>query len=194
MAEARRRPVITFGMVAWVFVLVAIAVVQFARGAYIDGIVFGLVAAALIADGIGMLQRQSSRTRAVPLALLLVIAALCAVILLLAPRHGVVATVVFVAIGVAVVLVGWRQPGGEQKGWTPTRVRAATAWSIAGVIGCLWELTMYILGSLHVGGRESFPALSDLLDPLIDTVPGKAVFIVLWLLLGLFLLRRTGRR
>lgn len=59
------------------------------------------------------------------------------------------------------------------------------------ILGCLWELAQFIIGLVHP--QDPAYALSDLLDPLLATWPGRLAFIALWLAGGCFLVRR-GRR
>jgi hypothetical protein len=72
--------------------------------------------------------------------------------------------------------------------------RTAALWSGAGILVCLWELSMYLLGTFAPGGRAAHPALSDLLDPLMDNQVLRLVFVAGWVLAGVFLLRRTVAR
>jgi hypothetical protein len=48
---------------------------------------------------------------------------------------------------------------------------------------------MYFLG-LNASGRTEFPALSDLLDPVLDNPVGRILAIVAWLAGGVALSRR----
>ena len=49
---------------------------------------------------------------------------------------------------------------------------------------------MYILGNVD-HGRAVHPALSDLLDPAVDTPIGRVLAVAAWVLGGLALLRRA---
>jgi hypothetical protein len=53
---------------------------------------------------------------------------------------------------------------------------------------------MYILGTVSPGGRAAYPALSDLLNPLLDVPAARVVFVTVWLLGGVFLVRRATTR
>jgi hypothetical protein len=49
-----------------------------------------------------------------------------------------------------------------------------------------------ILGQLTGGGPAAHPALSELIDPLLDQPAGRIVFAVVWTGIGLFLVTRGG--
>ena len=70
--------------------------------------------------------------------------------------------------------------------------RAAIAWTILGLALVLWELAMYFLGCGQ-DGRTAFPALSDILDPILNNPIGRFLGVVAWLAGGVALTRR-GRR
>ncbi len=177
--------------VGWIVVLGLIAGVQFFRAATIDGVIFTVVAIALVMDATGILPRSERTYRAPRLALLLPIAAAVAAVLILAPRHGIVVGILIVAIGVGAVVIAWpnRAPGNRDIWTTPTR-RAGMVWSVVALAACVWELTMYLLGTFTSGGRETYPALSDLLDPLADQPVGTVVLAAAWVAFGVFFLRR----
>lgn len=192
-AGGRRR--LTWGGAAWLFVLVATGIVQIIRRQWIDTAIFGAAALLLAADAAGLF--PGGRPRARPrLRVLLGAAAVCLVVLSLAPRHGVLATVTMLAIGVGAVVVAWpplSEPRPPSRWPRPLR-RLGIAWAVIWIIACIWELIEFILGGLGPQERVMFPALSDLLDPIVTPGLGQAVFAAGWLAIGIFLVVRGGRR
>jgi hypothetical protein len=182
-----------WAVVAWIFILAAIGAVQVFRGAYIDAGVFAAIVVALVLDAAGLLPRVESARRAPHPALLIAILVPVAGVLILVPRHGILIGVAVVAVGLAAVAFAWPNPRDGGGAWTRATVRAGIAWSVAGIAACLWELGMYILGTVSPGGRAAYPALSDLLNPLLDVPAARVVFVTVWLLGGVFLLRRATR-
>jgi hypothetical protein len=179
---------------AWIFILAAIGAVQVFRGAYVDAGVFAVIVVALLLDAAGWLPRAESTRRAPHPALLIATLVPVAGVLILAPRHGILTAVTVVMVGLAAVAFAWPNPKGGGVEWTRATVRAGIAWSAAGVAACLWELGMYILGTVRPGGRTAYPALSDLVDPLLDAPAARVVFVTAWVLGGVFLLRRATTR
>ncbi|MEQ1737185.1 MAG: hypothetical protein ABL886_12375, partial [Rhodoglobus sp.] len=106
-------------------------------------------------------------------------------------RHGAVVGIFIVTIGVGTVIIAWpnRTPSDRDLWTAPTR-RAGIAWSVVALAACVWELTMYLLGTFATGGRGTYPALSDLLDPLADQPVGTVLLAAGWVAVGVFFLRR----
>jgi hypothetical protein len=169
---------------------------QIYRGdALTDGIVFLSMAAALIVGETGILRRLDGRL-ITPRRLVVGIAlAVDAIVLVLTPRHGYADGIVIAVTGVLVFLIAW--PNGPQttepqQPWTPRLTRAAIAWTILGLAVVLWELAMYFLG-YGQDGRTAFPALSDILDPVLNNPIGRFLGAAAWLAGGVALIKR-GRR
>ena len=184
----------------WIAIVAITAAVQFIRAAPVDGVVFGIVAIALLADAIGLVPPLPSVARPgiVPV---LVGAAAAAVLLALTPRHGVVDGIVLIAAGIVAIPAAWAgvRPGvergrGPQPGNTAAVRRTAILWAAAGVATCLWELTSFVLGRVLPEQKALHPAISDLLDPALDQLWFRALFVLGWIALGLALLSRGGRR
>jgi hypothetical protein len=122
---------------------------------------------------------------------LVAVGTVAAVALGLLPRHGPAMVLLMILLGVAITLLAW--PGPKQRApWSAGIRTLAWCWGIIVVIGCLWELFAFILSL--VAPRAPAPALSDLLDPLLADPVGQAAFAVVWVALGIWLVRRVGRR
>jgi hypothetical protein len=83
----------------------------------------------------------------------------------------------------------------ERRAADPRAIRrTAVAWAVTGVATCVWELTSWILGRvLPEQAALQHPAISDILDPALDQLWFRAVFVAAWIALGLALVTR-GRR
>jgi hypothetical protein len=53
-------------------------------------------------------------------------------------------------------------------------------WASVTVVLCLWELSSFLLGRDTEDTKNAHPAVSDLLDPAIDSWAGRIVFVVIW--------------
>jgi hypothetical protein len=190
--RTRRSTRVRITILAWIAILFLTGVFQFYRGAVADGIVFLAMAAALLVGETGILNRFDRphwRPRRIVVIIALVIAA---AVLVLTPRHGLADGVVVVASGVLVFVVAWPNPpdsDAQPDAWSTRLTRSAAAWAIIGIAFCIWELGMYFLG-LNAAGRTEFPALSDLLDPILDNPIGRLLAVVAWLAGGVALARR----
>lgn len=178
----------------WIAVLVLMGLFQLVfRHELFDAVVFLGFALALVADSRGWLGTPPTRGWAPPRPVIAALVAIGTIALTLAPRHGVIAGVVVVSAGIVMVAFGWLELP-RDTGRVPVTgarfVRAAWAWAGVAIALCLWELTMYFLGRYSPGGGDAYPALSDLVDPLVEQPPGRAVFSLLWLLGCVALVRR----
>jgi hypothetical protein len=182
----------------WIAVLLLMGLFQIVfRGEIFDAAVFIGFAIALTLDARGLLGHPPVRGWAPPRAVVAAVVALGTIALTLSPRRGLIAAAVVVIAGIVMVVYGWLEPPKD-----PTRTieggprftRAAYAWAGIGVVLCLCELTMYFLGRYSEGGGEAYPALSDLVNPLIENPPGRAIFSLLWLLGCVALVRRGVAR
>ncbi|WP_223690383.1 hypothetical protein [Leifsonia poae] len=183
----------------WILVLVLTATFHFIRGAPVDAWIFLAAGVVLALDALGWLRiplesptvRENS-SRGLLIGTLIVALTL---VLALSPLYGGVDTVLIVGGGVLLVPIIWVGPRGRERAIPPRRAirRAAIAWSTVIVIGCAWEIVAFFLGHGAPAATTPFPALSDLLDPLIAWPPSRALLIALWLLGGYVLLRR-GRQ
>jgi hypothetical protein len=202
----------------WTLILIVTGLFQFFRGAPVDGAFFLGIAALGLADAVGWLPRSGLRRPRLftPRASwLLAVAIPLGIALVLAPRHGVVEGIVVTGIGASTLLLGWgplaspgTSPGtnragtngasvaGEAKPMSPAIRRAAILWSIIAVICCLWEVASFLLGLPSPEAAIRHPSISELFDPVIDTIQGRIAFTAIWLLVGVALLcgsRRRGR-
>ncbi len=183
----------TFGTIAWLVVVAAVAGVQLSRRAWVDSAVLLVVLVVLLTDATGRLRH---RTRVAPRTRwpVLAAAATLGVVLVAAPRHSTIAGVAMIAAGLGALAYAWPDRSGEPPAWDRRMTRTATAWSAAWVAGCLWELAMFVLGGTRPDGRVVYPAASDLFDPLLANSLVKAGFVVVWLTVGVTLLARVDRR
>jgi hypothetical protein len=53
---------------------------------------------------------------------------------------------------------------------------------------CLWEALAFVLSVTMPGGSDAHPTISVLLDPALETLVGRIVFVGLWLAAGAALL------
>jgi len=66
-------------------------------------------------------------------------------------------------------------------------------WRVLCLILCVWEFGANILGQLN-NSLTSHPTISVLIDPFMDNTVGQTVFVVLWLFLGVGLLRVWNKK
>lgn len=186
---ARRRP--TRGALLWLTALLLIGLVQLGRGQWGDAALFAVAAGVVL---VSALTPPSARAAGPARPGLIAGAAVLAVVLSLLPRHSLGSAIAVITAGIAAGAVAWRSPSSpvvpDGRRWTPALRALAWSWAIIIVIASLWELLQVTRGRTLPGGREAYPALSDLLDPLLSPPVGQTLFAVGWLALGVFLVRR----
>jgi hypothetical protein len=188
----RTRTRLRLTIAAWTAILILTGSFQLYRGAISDGIVFFAMGVALIVGRAPVLRRSSERRWQPRRALVVIALAFGAAALVLTPRHGIMDGIVVAASGILVFIVAWPDPQPDDTAdsrWTPRLQRSALAWAILGVVFCAWELAMYFLG-YGLSGRTAYPALSDLLDPVLDNPFGRVLGVAAWLAGGVALARR----
>jgi hypothetical protein len=181
-------------MAAWTTILILTGSFQLYRGAFADGIVFLAMGLALIVGETGILSRLDGKALRPRRLIVAIMFAIDAIVLVLTPRHGYADGVVIAASGALVLIVAWPNELATDQAkdpWSPRLTRAAVAWTILGIAFCLWELAMYFLG-YGQDGRTAFPALSDILDPVLDNPIGRILGAAAWLAGGIALTRRGG--
>ncbi|WP_157498257.1 hypothetical protein [Leifsonia sp. Leaf336] len=196
---SRRRLSATVIMRAgWTGVLLITAVFHVVRGAPVDAAIYALGAVVLIFDAFGWLRiplrmppdRDTVSRRVIAGTLIAVASLTLGVTRLYSPAD----TAIVVGLGVLLLPVAWADRGGAAPQPLSAVIRrTAVAWSIVIVFGCLWEIGIFFLGRDLTGSENAFPALSDLLDPLLAWPHARVVLVACWLLGGYALLRR-GRQ
>lgn len=183
----------------WTLILIITGLFQMFRGAPVDGAFFLGIATLLLADALGWLHLNGlPRPRT---GWLLVAAVPLAVVLVLAPRHGVVDGIIVSGIGLSALLIGWspRQyaegdASRDTASLPPAIRRTVILWSVIGVICALWEVLSFLLGLPSAEAATRHPSISELFDPALNTIQGRIAFTVAWLLAGVALLHGTTRK
>ena len=185
-----RPPRWSVGAILWMSVLTIMATFQTWRGAYIDGILFYAIVLMLVVDRITGGQIVILKKPIVaPKIITLGITGVLGAVLVLAPRHSWIDLAAFIAIGVTVLIVAWEHYEVRVKRPRQALIRSMWFWSLAAVAICLWEATAFVLSVTMPGGNENFPTISVLLDPFVENMWGRIVFVGLWLAAGYGLLR-----
>lgn len=200
----RRRWALALARLAWAAVLAVTATFHVVRGAPVDATIYAAAAALLLLDQLGWLRvplrlrvDRDTASRRLVAAVLIVVASLT---LGFSPLYGPADAAVVVGIGVLLLPVAWaereRDDGVRPPGARERRAlrRSAVLWSAVIAAGCLWEVGAFFLGRSRPGGEADFPALSDLVDPVLAWPPARAALVAVWLLGGYALLRRGRAR
>ena len=177
MTTTERVPTATLGRrmlraAPWLAILLITGTVQFVRDAPWDGVIFLTVAAVLAVDVVRPLPSWRRPRVARKLVVWLVVAA-AGLLLVLMPRHSVGEGIVAIAIGLTALVFAWPdRPASARVADDRTIRRTGVLWAITALAVCVWELTSFVLGRIMPGGVIEHPAVSDLINPLLDWTGG----------------------
>lgn len=181
--------------IVWASILVTIGITQALRAVFVDASFFFAAAILLTFDALlasRSLRRSRPRfpVRATAAVLLLSLCLICAIPLVLAPRHGLLLAAALGLVGATVLALAWkpRTPIGPTC-TNRAMVRSTVLWvGLIAAIG-LWELASFVWGFHGEVAVHNHPTVSDLLDSVLDILPGRIVFAATWLALGVIVVR-----
>jgi hypothetical protein len=113
-----------------------------------------------------------------------------AVIVGLLPRYSWPTTIAVSVPAVVGVLIAWRVSAGAAGQPERLPVAGTVAWAVVWVGAAMWELTALYLQPTLTTDSSAHPTLSYLADPVLASVPGRSIVLLLWLAFGWYLARR----
>lgn len=169
-------------------ILLLASVVHVVRRDLFDFMLFSGTAALIVADSRRSPAAASPDRRGAPPGWLqAAVVVLGASVLALAPPASVAARGAVMACGliaVAVVML----PADSRRGLAPSApLRGWGVWATIGVLTCLWELSSFIAGQLWPDDGVDHPAVTDLIGPQLTGWSGRAIFLMIWLAAGWWL-------
>jgi hypothetical protein len=105
-------------------------------------------------------------------------------------RYSWPATVAVVALGVTVVVTGWRGPRHPRSTQAKLPAAGLALWGLVLVAGCLWELLSLLEQPTLTTSSYAHPTISTLTDPVLGSWAGRSAVLAGWLGLGWFLVER----
>jgi hypothetical protein len=177
----------------WFWVFAMTASLQVFRGSLFDTTVFTLCTVAIWISASGVLGSRFGKRLKVARPWLLWGVVVFTVALSVFPRHSYVHGILVLALLPFVLRLVWYTDRGPKEKPDVRLARARMLWAILAVLITAWEFMANILGQL-VNDLHIYPTISVLIDPMLDTIYGQAMFVVLWLLIGIGMLRLWERR
>lgn len=172
----------------WLYIIAAMGIWHLGRGAYGDAAVFILSSVLLELDfrNKKFLFKKFQIVKKEQLILILIASG---VVLSIAPRFSNINLFVLGILAFVSFLLIWHPDLGRRPKIDQPTKRAIKYWSVLLVGLCLIELSAYVLATLDDGNDIDFPTVSVLLDPALESVTGRIVFCIIWLLIGYRLMR-----
>jgi hypothetical protein len=174
------------GFNPWVVVFIGMALFHVWRQSPVDIAIFLTAAILILTQVFGLTKFGFKRQPQVAVWAIAAVTIASAVVLYFAPRSGWVAIItllLFVPIGFA--LLFYRDLPPHPAASRPV-ARARLVWSLWAVAFALVQLVAY-LGARETGSLDGYPTISVLLDASLDEPLGRAIFVVLWLIAGVYL-------
>jgi hypothetical protein len=167
-------------------VFVGMALFHVWRQSPVDIAIFATAAALILSQAFGLTGFGFKRQPQLAVWAIASVTIFSAIILYFAPRGGWVAIItllLFVPIGFVLLFYRDLPPYPD-----PTRpvTRARLAWSLWASSFALVQLIAYF-GARATGSLDGYPTISVLLDASLDDPLGRAIFVVLWLVAGVYL-------
>lgn len=173
--------------------MIYVAIFHIMRGSYVDAVIFTAGSLLVIADWKkwirwNMPERPKSRVATV-----LLVIALASSILFFSERGGWQDVTLLLALApIAITMVYYRDHGPKPAS---NRVmnRTRWLWLTLAVLMSVSELFAYIWASVFKDDK-SYPTISIIVNPVLESPYGRGVFLALWMLIGVGLLQLWRRK
>ena len=181
------------GINPWLPVLVFVTAFHINRGSTGDAIIFGFGSLILIADWKKWIPwHMPERPKVSGWVIGLVIALSCSV-LFFTERNGWQAIVLLLAlVPISLVMVYYRDHG-PKPGATKQMTRTKWVWMTLALFMAVSELFAYIFATIYKDDA-TYPTISILVNPTLESPWGRAMFLTLWMLIGVGLLQVRKKR
>ena len=159
---------------------------QLYRGFDPDLFYFGFALALVILESAGLLNwiPEFRKVRR----LVIFIVPIIGIAILFIKRESAEGRYLFYFLFVAMFVALWRRGDGDKNKLTQHEVSLAKSIGAILIAICSWEVLMFTLARIF-DDSPGYPTLSELIVPHLDGYTGRSIFIVLWVALGIFIIR-----
>lgn len=175
----------------WLTVFFLGTIFQYWRGSQVDTLVFATVTALLLLASHDLL--AIPKLAAVSLKASIPFLLVSTIVFIFVHIHNILGTVFY--LGMVPLLFGiiWRSDSQRIEPLNPAMRRTSWIWFSIGVLTCLAELGNYFAADV-THNDKLYPTITVLVDPLVANNAGKILFVVLWSMIGVGLLRVSTKR
>ena len=176
------------GINPWLPVLVFVTAFHITRGSQVDAVIFAIGCLILIADWKKWIPWQMPERPRISIWLIILVIAISFSVLLLTERNGWQDRVLLLSlVPIAFTMVYYRDHG-PKPGSTKQMARTKWVWMTLALLMAVSELFAFIFATVY-RDDSTFPTISILVNPVLDLPLGRAIFLTLWLLIGVGLLQ-----
>lgn len=180
------------GINPWLPVFAFVTLFHLIRESYIDALIFGLGSLILILDWKKLLPWRMPKRHVLSNWFLAGIIAVSFAVLFFSNRGGWQDVLLLLIVGPAALFLVYYRDHGPKPSGNGTMVRTKWIWMTLAIFMAVSELFAYIWAVVYKDDN-SYPTISIIVNPILESPFGRGVFLVLWMLIGLGLLR-NGRR
>lgn len=181
------------GINPWLPVLVFVTAFHINRGSIGDAIIFGIGCLILIADWKKWIPWHMPERPKVSGWVIGLAIAISFSVLLFTERTGWQARVLLLTlVPIALVMVYYRDHG-PKPGATKEMAITKWVWMTLALVMAVSELFAYIFATVYKDDT-SYPTVSVLVNPTLESPWGRAIFLTLWMLIGVGLLQIRKKR
>jgi hypothetical protein len=180
------------GINPWLPVFAFVSLFHVIRESYVDALIFAIGAVILILDWKKAFRWQMQNRQVVKRWVLVLVVAVSSSVLFFSERGGWQDVLLLLAIGPAALFLVYYRDHGPKPSGNGTMVRTKWIWMTLAIFMAVSELFAYIWAVVF-RDSSTYPTISIIVNPILDSPYGRSMFLVLWMLIGLGLLR-NGRK
>ena len=181
------------GINPWLPVLIFVTAFHINRGSTGDAIIFGFGCLLLIADWKRWIPWHMPERPKISGWIIGVVIAISSSVLLFTERDGWQDRVLLLTLApIALAMVYYRDHG-PKPGATKQMVRSKWIWMTLALFMAVSELFAYIFATVYKDD-STYPTISILVNPILESPWGRAIFLTIWMLIGVGLLQIRRKR
>ena len=180
------------GINPWLPVFAFVTLFHVIRESYVDALIFAIGAVILILDWKRAIRWPMPNRPEVKSWVMVLAIAGSSSVLFFSERGGWQDVLLLLVIGPAALFLVYYRDHGPKPSGNGTMVRTKWIWMTLAIFMAVSELFAYIWAVVF-RDSNTYPTISIIVNPILDSPYGRSAFLVLWLLIGWGLLR-NGRR
>jgi MFS superfamily sulfate permease-like transporter len=181
------------GMNPWLPPMIFVALFHVMRGAHGDALIFSVGSLLLIADWKKWFKWSMPNRPVFKRWTVMLVIAIAASVLFFSKRGGWQDVVLLLTLAPIALSIVYYRDHGPKPSSTPLMTRTRWLWLSLAVIMCLSELFAYMWASAFKDDK-SYPTISIIVNPVLESPYGRGVFLTLWMLIGVGLLQVWRKR
>lgn len=168
--------------------MVYVAIFHFMRESWVDAAIFTIGALLVIADWKKWFRWEMPERPKLSKTPVLLAILLASSILFFSERGGWQDTVLLLALAPIALFMVYYRDHGPKPSSTKLMNRTRWLWLTLATILCVSELFAYIWANAFKDD-ESYPTISIIVNPVLESPYGRGIFLVVWMLIGVGLIQ-----